>query len=237
MKVGNLDSLKFDDKGLIPAVVQDWRDGTILMVAYMNREALNKTLETEIAHFWSRSRQELWEKGATSGHRQHVRAMFVDCDRDTVLIYVTPDGPACHTGERSCFFARISDSTDSTVKTAEARGGVLDRISETIQARKRQASSDSYVAALLTAGQDQILKKVTEEAGEVILASKGGKREEIVHEAADLMFHLLVALGYHDIAVTDVYQELARRFGVSGIKEKASRPSARTGNAKRQGQR
>ena len=178
MKVGNLDSLKFDDKGLIPAVVQDWRDGTILMVAYMNREALNKTLETEIAHFWSRSRQELWEKGATSGHRQHVRAMFVDCDRDTVLISVTPDGPACHTGERSCFFARISDSTDSTVKTAEARGGVLDRISETIQARKRQASSDSYVAALLTAGQDQILKKVTEEAGEVILASKGGKREE-----------------------------------------------------------
>src|SRR5437899_8873097 len=169
-----------------------------------------------------------------------VGEFFVDCDQDTLLITVTPDGPACHTGERACFFSRLSDlvvSCEGGAKTTESHGGVLDRLYETILERKRAPTPESYVASLLKAGQDQILKKVTEEAGEVILASKGGKREEIVHEAADLMFHLLVALGYHDIAVTDVYQELARRFGVSGIKEKASRPSARTGNAKRQGQR
>ncbi len=218
--------LKFDEKGLIPAILQDWRDGTVLMVAYMNKEALQKTLETGIAHFWSRSRQELWEKGATSGHRQHVREIFVDCDQDTLLITVTPDGPACHTGERACFFTRLSDLTASCEggeKTAEARGGVLDRVYETILERKRAPSPESYVASLLAGGQDKILKKVTEEAGEVILASKGRKREEIVHESADLLFHLLVALGYHEVPPMEVYQELARRFGKSGLQEKASR--------------
>ena len=104
MDAAAITALKFDEKGLIPAILQDWRDGTVLMVAYMNREALEKTLETGIAHFWSRSRKELWEKGATSGHRQRVREVFVDCDQDTLLITVTPDGPACHTGERACFF-------------------------------------------------------------------------------------------------------------------------------------
>lgn len=219
-------ALKFDEQGLIPAILQDWRDGTVLMVAYMNREALEKTLETGIAHFWSRSRQELWEKGATSGHRQRVREVFVDCDQDTLLLTVTPDGPACHTGERACFFTRLSDlvpSCDGGAKTSEAHGGVLDRLYETILERKRAPTPDSYVASLLSAGQDQILKKVTEEAGEVILASKGQKREEIVHESADLLFHLLVALGYHEVPPIEVYQELARRFGQSGLHEKASR--------------
>ncbi len=219
-------ALKFDEKGLIPAVLQDWRDGTVLMVAYMNREALEKTLETGIVHFWSRSRQGLWEKGATSGHRQRVREVFVDCDQDTLVIAVTPDGPACHTGERSCFFSRLSDlveSCEGQTKTTEARGGVLDRLYETILDRKRYPTAESYVASLFAAGQDKILKKVTEEAGEVILASKGRKREEIVQESADLMFHMLVALGYHEIPPTEVYQELARRFGQSGLQEKESR--------------
>jgi len=226
MDAAAIQALKFDEKGLIPAVLQDWRDGTVLMVAYMNREALEKTLATGIAHFWSRSRQQLWEKGVTSGHRQRVREVFVDCDQDTLLITVTPDGPACHTGERACFFARLSDlaaSCEGGAKTAEARGGVLDRLYETILERKRAPTPDSYVASLLAAGQDKVLKKVTEEAGEVILASKGQKREEIVHEAADLLFHLLVVLGYHEVPPTDVYQELARRFGQSGLAEKASR--------------
>ncbi len=221
-----LAALKFDEKGLIPAVLQDWRDGTVLMVAYMNREALEKTLETGIAHFWSRSRQGLWEKGATSGNRQRVREVFVDCDQDTLLIAVSPDGPACHTGERACFFSRLSDLVPSCkggAKTTEAHGSVLDRVYETILARKRHPTPESYVASLLAAGQDKILKKVTEEAGEVILASKGQKREEVVHEAADLLFHLLVALGYHEIPPIELYQELARRFGRSGIEEKASR--------------
>src|SRR5438093_9530069 len=124
-----ISALKFDEKGLIPAVLQDWRDGTVLMVAYMNREALEKTLETGIAHFWSRSRQVLWEKGATSSHRQRVREIFVDCDQDTLLITVTPDGPACHTGERACFFSRMSDPVASCVggvPTADATDDDLD---------------------------------------------------------------------------------------------------------------
>ena len=130
-----ISALKFDEKGLIPAILQDWRDGTVLMVAYMNREALEKTLKTGIAHFWSRSRQALWEKGATSGHRQWVREIFVDCDQDTLLITVTPEGPACHTGERACFFSRLSDlmaSCEGGAKTTESHGGVLDRVYEEI---------------------------------------------------------------------------------------------------------
>lgn len=233
-------ALKFDERGLIPAVLQDWRDGTVLMVAYMNREALQKTLETGFAHFWSRSRQELWEKGATSGSRQRVREVFVDCDQDTLLIAVTPEGPACHTGELSCFFSRLSDllpSCDGGMKTTESHGGVLDRIYETILARKHGSARDSYVASLFNAGQDTILKKVTEEAGEMILASKGAKREDIVHEAADLLFHVLVALGYHEVPPAEIYRELARRFGQSGLKEKAARPitGARQGSSEDRG--
>lgn len=220
-----LKGLKFDEQGLIPAVLQDWRDGTVLMVAYMNREALDKTMQSEIVHFWSRSRQSLWEKGATSGNRQRVREIFVDCDKDTLLITVTPDGPACHTGEPSCFFHRLADLAESCegARTTEARGGVLDRIYETIEARKRAPSAASYVASLLKAGHEQILAKVREEAEELLAASRGGNRAQIVHEAADLAFHLLVTLGFHDIHPRDLVQELARRFGRSGLDEKASR--------------
>jgi phosphoribosyl-ATP pyrophosphohydrolase/phosphoribosyl-AMP cyclohydrolase len=226
MDAAAIDALKFDEHGLIPAVLQDWRDGTVLMIAYMNREALEKTIQTEVAHFWSRSRQSLWEKGATSGNRQRIREIYVDCDQDTLLITVTPEGPACHTGEASCFFHRLSDLTESCEgeeKTSEARGGVLDRIHETILERKRAASSDSYVASLFNAGQEKILEKITEEAHELIVASKGGKRQEIVHEAADLLFHVLVTLGHHDISPKEIHHELARRFGQGGLQEKASR--------------
>ena len=155
-----------------------------------------------------------------------MREIFADCDQDTLLITVTPDGPACHTGETSCFFHRLSDlpeACEGAEKTSEARGGVLERVYETILKRKRLPSSDSYVASLFKAGQDTILKKVTEEAGEMIMASKGQKREEIIHEAADLLFHLLVTLGYHDISPREIHHELARRFGQSGLIEKASR--------------
>lgn len=226
MEPAAISALKFDDKGLIPAVLQDWRDGTVLMLAYMNRESLEKTLETGVVHFWSRSRQQLWEKGATSGNRQRVRDVFVDCDRDTLVIAVTPDGPACHTGERSCFFSPLADlaeSCEGQTRTTESHGGVLDRLYETILERKRSPKADSYVASLFKAGQATILNKVTEESGETVLAAKGGKRDEIVHESADLLFHLLVALGYHEIPPMEIYQELARRFGRSGIEEKESR--------------
>lgn len=212
--------LKFDAQGLIPAVVQDWRDGTVLMLGFMNREALQKTLETKSVHFWSRSRNKLWEKGETSGHRLVLKDLFLDCDGDTVLVKAEPIGPTCHMGEKACFFTRLqSDAKPEGHKTPDAFGGILERLYQTIQDRKRSPKPDSYVSSLLQGGADKVLKKVVEEAGEVVLAAKGGKREEIIYEAADLLFHTLVALGYHDIKPEEVYQELAGRFGKSGLKK------------------
>jgi len=213
--------LKFDAQGLIPAIVQDWRDGTVLMLAFMNQEALQKTLATKSVHFWSRSRRTLWKKGETSGHKLVLKDLFVDCDGDTILIKAEPVGPTCHTGERACFFSRLEGDGE---KTAEAWGGILERLYQTVQERKRRPSSDSYTSTLLQGGVDRILKKIVEEAGEVVLAAKGGKKEEIVYETADLLFHTLVALGYHDITPQEIYQELAGRFGKSGLKQKGKGP-------------
>ncbi len=212
----DIERLKFDAQGLIPAVVQDWQDGTVLMVAFMNQEALQKTVETKSVHFWSRSRQTLWEKGETSGHKLQLKDMFLDCDGDALLVKVEPVGPTCHTGERACFFSR-PDSPET--KTSESWGGILERLYQTIQERKRQPSSESYTSTLLQGGVDRILKKVVEEAGEVAIAGKGGKKDEIVYETADLLFHILVALGYHGITLQDGYQELAARFGKSGLRK------------------
>ncbi|MGQ0812153.1 MAG: bifunctional phosphoribosyl-AMP cyclohydrolase/phosphoribosyl-ATP diphosphatase HisIE [Nitrospiraceae bacterium] len=210
----------FDEQGLLPAVIQDWRDGSVLMLGYMNRESLTKTLETRSVHFWSRSRQRLWEKGETSGHRLLVKDLFVDCDRDTVLVKVEPTGPTCHTGERSCFFSRMTDEGNvESKKAAGAFGGILERVYETILDRRAAPKSGSYVSMLLQGGADRILKKVAEEAGEVLLAAKNGKREDIVYEVADLLFHTLLVLGYHDITLGEVYQELASRFGEPGLRQ------------------
>ena len=158
----DIGKLKFDGQGLIPAVVQDWRDGTVLMVAFMNQEALQKTIETKSVHFWSRSRKALWEKGETSGHTLQLKDLFFDCDGDALLVKVEPVGPTCHTGERSCFFSRL-DSPET--KTSESWGGILERLYQMIQERKRQPSTESYTSKLLEGGVDRILKKVVEEAG------------------------------------------------------------------------
>ena len=209
--------IKFDERGLIPAVVQDWRDGSVLMLAFMNREALEKTLQTGSVHFWSRSRNTLWEKGQTSGHRLRLKDLFIDCDGDTILLKAEPVGPTCHTGEQACFFTRVlADNTLIPGSADETRGGILERISDTIEARRSTPQSESYVSSLLQGGLDRILKKVVEEAGEVVLASKDGKLEAIVHEVADLLFHTLVMLGYHHISLAEVHRELAARFGQSG---------------------
>ncbi len=211
--------LVFNADGLIPAVVQDWRDGSVLMLGYMNEEALVKTIETKSVHFWSRSRNKLWEKGETSGHKLLVKDLFVDCDRDTILVKAEPVGPTCHTGARSCFFSRLTPSgTGDAGKTDEALGGILERVYQTILNRRANPQPGSYVTKLMEGGADRILKKVAEEAGEVLLAAKNGKREEIVYEVADLLFHTLVVLGYHDISIAEVYQELAGRFGKSGLR-------------------
>jgi phosphoribosyl-ATP pyrophosphohydrolase/phosphoribosyl-AMP cyclohydrolase len=213
------DGLTFDEQGLLPAVIQDWLDGTVLMLGYMNQEAIAKTLETKSVHFWSRSRKQLWEKGETSGHRLIVKDLFVDCDRDTVLVKAQPLGPTCHTGERTCFFSPLDDTGRITRgKTQDSFGGILEAVMRIIRDRRANPQPGSYTTKLFEGGHDKILKKVAEEAGEVLLAAKGGKKEEIVYEVADLFFHTLMVLGYHEVALHDIYRELGKRFGQSGLR-------------------
>lgn len=219
MNQAQIDQFKFDQQGLLPAVVQDWLDGTVLMLGYMNQEALTRTVATRTVHFWSRSRNKLWEKGESSGHKLHVKALFVDCDQDTVLVKAQPIGPTCHTGERACFFLRLDEQGLVTEeKTQDAAGGILELVLRTILARRANPQAGSYTTKLFEGGHDKILKKVAEEAGEVLLASKGGKKEEIVYEVADLFFHTLMVLGYHGLTLQEIYEELGRRFGKSGLR-------------------
>jgi phosphoribosyl-ATP pyrophosphohydrolase/phosphoribosyl-AMP cyclohydrolase len=214
-------AIKFDAAGLIPAVVQERGSGRVLMLAYVNRESLERTLTTGYTHFFSRSRQTLWKKGETSGHTQRVTSLRLDCDGDTVLVEVEQTGPACHTGSPTCFFRRVEG--EHLTPDPDGGGAMLDRVYRVIQDRKAHPVEGSYVASLLAGGADKILKKVAEEAGEVLLASKNGERGQIVWEVADLWFHTLVALGYHDIPPTAIYDELTQRFT-----HRAPAPSKRT---------
>lgn len=211
---------KFDEQGLLPCIVQDWLDGTVLMVGFMNQEAWDMTQKTQRVHFWSRSRQQLWKKGETSGHELRLKEMFLDCDQDAVLVKAQPVGPTCHTGSRSCFFSRIFPTTENVEPntTSTAWGGITQRLYETVLHRKANPRSDSYVSKLLEGDVDRILKKVVEEAGEVVLAGKNSNREEIIFETADLWFHSLVMLGHYSIPPKEIYQELGKRFGKSGIR-------------------
>lgn len=208
--------LRFNEQGLIPAIVQDVATGRVLMLAYMNREALERTLATGLVHYWSRSRAQLWQKGETSGHIQHLRDLRYDCDADTLLVIVEQEGAACHTGEPSCFFQHFAETSEPIQLPVSA--GLLQQIYAVVQERKRRAPQESYVASLMARGQDHVLKKVIEEAAEVVMASKDGRREAIVYEMADLWFHAIVALGWHDISPQEVLQELQRRFGKSGLR-------------------
>lgn len=211
--------LRFDENGLIPAIVQDASNGQVLMMAYMNEEALKRTMETGLSHFYSRSRQKLWMKGEESGHIQHVKEILYDCDHDTLLLKVDQEVATCHTGHRSCFFEKLYPSEGEAqpqVFEPEAVYGslkVLDRIFEIILDRKVHPKPDSYTTKLFTEGEEKILKKLAEELVELLLASKGGRREEIVYEAADFLFHLLVLLGFHGIPPWEIGRELERRFG------------------------
>lgn len=219
----DLSGLRFNEQGLIPAIVQDVASGQVLMLAYMNREALEKTLVTGVAHYWSRSRAKLWQKGETSGHTQHVREIRYDCDADTLLMRVEQVGVACHTGHRSCFFRSLFASPQHTdLPGSEA---LLTQIYEVILERRQRAPQESYVASLMARGQDQVLKKIAEEAAEVVMASKDGQPQAIVHEVADLWFHAIVALGWHSISPQEVLDELQRRFGKSGLRSTPSPPS------------
>ena len=203
--------LKFDNKGLVPAVVQDEDTREVLMVAYMNAESVRRTLESGDTWFWSRSRQELWHKGDTSGNYQHVVRARTDCDADTVLLEVNPDGPACHTGAVSCFFEEIDAPGADAAPQSERGQGVIEELAGVIAERHATMPEGSYVAGLIESGIDRVAKKVGEEAAETIIAAKNGSHDEIVWEVADLWFHSLILLEATGVPLGDVFQELARR--------------------------
>ena len=210
---------------LLPVIVQDNANGEVLMMAYMNKQALELSLSTRIAHYFSRSKQRLWKKGESSGHTQSIHSFNLDCDNDTLLIKVTQEGVACHTGRRSCFFTELETGeagSDIEVNT-ENMYGVIDTLYHTIQERKNADPSSSWTAKLFAKGENTILKKVVEEAGEFSFAYKDNDEAEMVYEAADLTYHMLVALAAKNISPDRIKQELARRFDMSGIAEKNSR--------------
>ena len=200
----NVDELKFDEKGLIPAVVVDAVSKKVLTLAYMNRESLEITMERGLTCFYSRSRQELWLKGETSGNYQHVVSITADCDKDALTVVVEPDGPACHTGEVSCFYNKVWDST-------ELREFSLEALVKLIESRKTEKTEGSYTTYLFEKGIDKILKKVGEECTEVIIAAKADDKKETVYEIADLAYHTLVLMIQMGISLEDVHRELASR--------------------------
>jgi phosphoribosyl-ATP pyrophosphohydrolase/phosphoribosyl-AMP cyclohydrolase len=192
--------LRYDETGLVPVVVQDRASGDVLMVAYSNAEALDRTARTGFAHFWSRSRGVLWQKGETSGNLLRVRGARTDCDRDVLLLVVDPEGPACHEGTRTCF----GDTTPTAA-------GILEEVGRVIAERAKSGGEQSYTARLLAKGIDQVLKKVGEEATEVVLAAKGDTDERLAEETADLLFHLLVALAHRGVPLERALDVLRRR--------------------------
>lgn len=205
-----LDELKWDGDGLIPAVVQETETGEVLMVAWMDREALAKTLESGLAHFWSRSRRALWRKGETSGHTQHVDGLYADCDRDTLLVQAHQDGVACHTGARSCFFTRLEGG--AAPRASGAGPAMIEVLERVLQSRKVERPAGSYTAGLFERGEAQICRKIGEEATEVVTAALGGEGDaRLVSEVADLWFHTMVLLASRGISLRRVFEELARR--------------------------
>ncbi len=216
------DDLRFGADGLLPAIVQDATDGAVLMLAYMNQEALDMTRRTGYTHFWSRSRQALWKKGETSGHVQRVTALYYDCDNDAVLVQVQQQNVACHTGQRSCFYRALPLMADAQAALSQEQphgpplADMLGALYQLILIRRDTGDAGSYVQKLFQRGQDVMCKKVAEEAAEVLLASKNGTVPEIVYEMADLWFHALVLLGHHTIHPHEVLRELQRRFGQQG---------------------
>lgn len=225
--------LKFDEHGLLPAIVQDANTREVLTLAYMTAESLARTMETKETWFWSRSRQALWHKGETSGHTQRVVDIFLDCDQDALVVLVNPAGPACHTGERTCFHdgihvrqvsspkSQVSGSPTTAEVSASAAetqelGGLLDQLYALIERRKQERPNGSYTTYLFNEGLDKILKKLGEESAETIIAAKNPGSEPLVAETADLLFHLLVLLVERGITLDEIRLELTRRHERKG---------------------
>lgn len=206
-----LDKLNFNKDGLVPTIVQDVKTGEVLMMAYMNREALTRTVTSGRSWFWSRSRRELWQKGETSGNFQEVEEIYYDCDQDTILLKVTPVGPACHTGHRSCFYRRLTNEGAEAREQQWEPQSIFAELYEVIRQRGRDKPTGSYTTSLWNEGLDTILGKVSEEAGEVVEAAQIKDRDEVIYEVADLTFHLLVLLAFKDISLEEIGDELRRR--------------------------
>lgn len=217
-----LSALKYDEQGLLPVIAQDAETGEIRMVAWANQGAIAKTLETRRAHFFSRSRGELWLKGETSGNTLGVRSIWVDCDGDTLIYMVDPAGPSCHTGAETCFFRRL-DPSGELVEGAGQAAPTLPRLGRTLEARTASDSGKSYTKSLLDKGATKIDEKLREEAAELGQALIGESDARVASEAGDVMYHLLVGLVLRKVSLRALLEELSGRFGVSGHDEKASR--------------
>ncbi|WP_078378952.1 bifunctional phosphoribosyl-AMP cyclohydrolase/phosphoribosyl-ATP diphosphatase HisIE [Sutcliffiella halmapala] len=205
-----IESVRFDEKGLVPCIVQDVASREVLTLAYMNEESLVKTVETRETWFWSRSRAELWHKGATSGNTQKVVELRYDCDQDALLVLVEPSGPACHKGEDTCFHEVVLESS-GTSNLSESPLEILSKLERLIEARQIEMPEGSYTTYLFEKGVDKILKKIGEEASEVIIAAKNRDKEELTWEVADLYFHVLVLLREQGVSLEEVLAVLAVR--------------------------
>lgn len=202
--------LKFDSAGLIPAVLQDFVTKKVLMVAYMNEESLRKTIAEKKAVFFSRSRKKLWKKGETSGNYMNVVSIDVDCDGDCLLVNVMPEGPACHTGKESCFYRR-ADGENVVERPEECGADILPRLQAVAEDRLKNPKEGSYTNYLFNKGEDKILKKVGEEAAEVVIAAKNRDKAEIAYESADLLYHMTVMLVDNGMSWNDIFEELEKR--------------------------
>ncbi len=214
----NIKNIKFDEKGLVPAIIQQAETGTVLMLAYMNKESLTKTVETGVTWFYSRSRHSLWQKGETSGHVQKVQDIYYDCDADTLLIEVEQTGAACHEGTLSCFSRKLGETeiegelvADTSKIYGQSLSGVLHELYHIINDRKLNPKEGSYTTYLFEKGQDKILKKVGEEAAETIIASKNNDKNELISEMSDLWYHCLVLLANHEVTPSELMAELQKR--------------------------
>ncbi len=221
-----LDKIDFSKQnGLVPAVVQDHNTNEVLMVAYMNKEALKLSIKTSKTHFFSRSKNRLWQKGESSGHTQTIVSMMADCDMDTILIKVKQNGAACHTGAYSCFFYDMLENIKLENKQIDTSKiyGVVDTLFDTIKSKKFDDPNRSYTAKLLQGEQNYMLKKIVEESSELCFAIKDDDKDGAIYECADLVYHTLVAICSQDISPDMIKQELQKRFDTSGIEEKNSR--------------
>lgn len=218
-----LDELKWDQNGLVTVVVQDAWTGELRMLAHANREAVKATFDTGYAHFFSRSRQRLWCKGESSGHKLKVQNVWVDCDGDALIYLADAEGPSCHTLRETCFFTRFDAQAQAVEEPKRHAVSALPALWQELEARRDASADKSYTRSLLDAGPAKICAKIEEEAGELSRAIQSESDERVVSEAADVMYHMLVALLARGLSLRDVEKELARRSGVSGLAEKAAR--------------